>query len=300
MIDRRIWTFIYEPKVIDEMILNDNIKPVLKKALNEVPNLLLYGNAGLGKGTFTNILLRSTGFDKMWLNASDFTGIDAIRERVRPFATSMSMTDLKIVVLNEADSLTSGPQGAQKMLRQLMEDVQKITRFVLICNYEHNIIDELKSRCGGGIQFDNPPAKEIGKFCLKILKMEKVKYKAEDVISIVQKCYPDIRKTIQVLQLNTINKVLVGSRLSISEDVWKKIFNFMLKQDIENVRKELKSNYIDYPDLFKYLYENVGEFKEPGGAILLIGEHLNRNTFYPIKEINFMQMFAQMIFQKVV
>ena len=299
MIDRRIWTFAYEPTTIDECILNEDIKPILKKALDEVPNLLLYGTAGLGKGTFTNILLRHTGFDKMWINASDATGIDAIRERIRPFATSMSMSDLKIVVLNEADSLTSGPQGAQKMLRQLMEDVQKITRFILLCNYEHNIIDEIKSRCQT-VKIDNPPAKEIGRFCLKILKKEKVKYKSEDLISIVQKCYPDIRKTIQVLQLNTINKVLVGSRLSVSEDVWKKILVLMLKQDVENVRKELKSNYIDYPDLYKFLYENAGEFKEPGGAILLVGEHLHRNTFYPIKEINFMQMFVQMIFQKVI
>lgn len=299
MIDRRIWTFIYEPKTIDEMILNEDIKPILKEALDKVPNLLLYGTAGIGKGTFANIFLRHTGFDKMWINASDETGIDSIRERIRPFATSMSMTDLKIIVLNEADSLTSGPQGAQKMLRQLIEDVQKITRFILLCNYEHNIIDEIKSRCQT-IKFDNPPAKEIGKFCLKILKRERVKHEIKDVISIVQKCYPDIRKTIQVLQLNTINKHLVGSKLSVSEDIWKKILLMMVKQDVENVRKELKSNYIDYPDLYKYLYENAGEFKEPGGAILLIGEHLNRNTFYPIKEINFMHMFVQMIFQKVV
>jgi replication factor C small subunit len=299
VIDRRLWTFIYEPKTINEMILNEEIKPVLKEALNRLPNLLLYGTAGVGKGTFTNIILRHTGFDKMWINASDETGIDAIRERIRPFATSMSMTDMKIIVLNEADSLTSGPQGAQKMLRQLMEDVQKITRFILLCNYEHNIIDEIKSRCHT-IKIDNPPAKEIGKLCLFILRNEKVKFNVKDVVAIVEKCYPDIRKTINVLQLNTVNKKLVGSRLSVSEDVWKKIHSLMLKQDVENARKELKSNYIDYPDLYKYLYENAGEFKEPGGAIILIGEHLNRNTFYPIKEINFMHMFVQMIFQKVV
>jgi DNA polymerase III delta prime subunit len=299
VIDRRIWSFIYEPKTIDEMILNENIKPKLKKALDEVPNLLLYGTAGVGKGTFTNILLKHTGFDKMWINASDETGIDAIRERIRPFATSMSLSDLKIIVLNEADSLTSGPQGAQKMLRQLMEDVQKITRFVLLCNYEHNIIDEIKSRCQV-IKIDNPPAKEIGKFCLSILRKEKVKFNVKDVIKIVEKCYPDIRKTIQVLQLNTINKKLTGSQISVSENIWKKILSLMLKSDIENVRKELKSNYIDYPDLYKFLYENAGEFKEPGGAIILIGEHLNRNTFYPIKEINFMHMFVQMMLQKVI
>ena len=299
MIDRRLWTFVYEPKTIEEMILNEDIKPVLKEALDKLPPLLLYGTPGVGKGTFANIILRHTGFDKMWINASDETGIDAIRDKIRPFATAMSMTDMKIIVLNEADSLTSGPQGAQKMLRQLMEDVQKITRFILLCNYEHNIIDEIKSRCQT-IKIDNPPAKEIGKLCLNILRNEEVKFNVKDVIAIVEKCYPDIRKTINVLQLNTINKKLVGSRLSVSEDVWKKILWLMLKQDVENVRKELKSNYIDYPDLYKYLYENAGGFEQPGAAVLLIGEHLNRDTFYPIKEINFMHMYMQMIFQKVV
>jgi len=71
MIDRRIWTFAYEPTTIDEMILNDDIKPVLKKALEEVPNLLLYGNAGLGKGTFTNIMLRPVSYTHLTLPTSD-------------------------------------------------------------------------------------------------------------------------------------------------------------------------------------------------------------------------------------
>jgi DNA polymerase III delta prime subunit len=298
-IDRRIWTFKYEPTKISDMVLNEEIRPMLEEAIERVPNMLLYGTPGVGKGTFTNIFLKETGFDKMWINASDFTGIDAIRDKVRPFATSMSLSPLKIIVLNEADSLTSGPQGAQKMLRQLVEDVHKICRFILICNYVHFIIQEMESRFTY-IKIDDPPKKEIGKLCLKILKSEKVKYSAKDVISIVEKCYPDIRKTINVLQQNTIKGKLTGSRISLSEALWERVLSLILKQDVEGVRTELRSNYIDYPDLFKFLYENAGEFKEPGGAILLIGEHLNRNTLYPIKEINFMHMMVEMIFQKVI
>lgn len=294
-----MWPFKYEPQTLDEMVLNEDIKPILNKMLDEVPNILLYGTPGVGKGTFTKILLKHTGFDKMWINGSDETGIDSVREKVRPFATSMSLSDLKIVIINEADSLSSGQQGSQKALRQLIEDVEKICRFIFICNYVHYLIPEMESRFQI-IKIDNPPAIQIGKLCLKILKKENIKYKATDVVKIVEKCYPDIRKTINVLQMNTINGELRGSNISLSEALWEKILSLIKKQDIENVRKELKSNYIDYPDLYNYLYDNAGEFKEPGAAILMIGEHLYRDINYPIKEINFMRMVVDMIFNKVV
>jgi len=150
------------------------------------------------------------------------------------------------------------------------------------------------------VKLDNPPMKDIGKTCLTILKKEKIKYDPKNVIDIVKKCYPDIRKTINVLQQNTVNGKLTGSRISISEALWEKILRLIIKQDVEEVRKELRSNYIDYPDLYKFLYENAGEFKEPGAAILTIGEHLYRDATIAIKEINFMRMVVYMIFNKVV
>ena len=106
---------------------------------------MLYGKPGIGKGTFTHILLEQTKLPKLWINASDETGIDTIRDKVRGFATAMaSHGDMKIVVLNEGDSLSTVQKGAQKMLRQLIEDVQKITRFILLCNYDRYIIEELR------------------------------------------------------------------------------------------------------------------------------------------------------------
>lgn len=293
------WVYRYVPKTLPDIVLNEDIRPKLEKALREIPNMLLYGTPGIGKGCFANLFKTMSNVDYMWINASDENGIDVFREKIRPFATAMCIKDMKIVVLNEADSLTSGPQGSQKLLRQLIEDTYKICRFMLICNYENYIIPEIKSRCQV-IKFDNPPKKEIGKLCFKILRQERVNFDPKVVIEIIQKGYPDIRKIINVLQENTLNHELVSSRMDSSEEIFEKILKFMLKQDIENVREELRSNYIPYEHLYEYLYNNAGEFKEPGGAILNIGRFLYQDSTIANKEINFMTMVVNMIYEKVV
>ena len=298
-IRKNIWVYKYQPETFQDIILNDEIKPKLNKAVTELPNLLLYGKAGLGKGCFANVLIKKDNIDYMWINASDESGIDVVRSKIRPFATAMCMKDMKVVVLNECDSLTSGPQGSQKMLRQLMEDTYHLCRFILICNYENYIIDEIKSRCTV-LRFDNPPKKEIGKLCLKILRQENIKFEGKTVIEIVTKCYPDIRKTINVLQENCIEGKLTGSRIYASEVLFEKIFSLILTQDLESIIQELKSNYIPYPELYEYMYERAGEFKEPGAAILLIGKHLFQDNFVGIKEINFISMIVDMIYSKVI
>ena len=296
---KNIWVYKYQPEIFEDIIFNEDIRPKLRKAIDEMPNLLLYGSSGGGKGCFANIMLKKENIDNMWINASDESGIDVFRNKIRPFATAMCLKDMKVVVLNECDSMTSGPQGSQKLLRQLMEDTYKLCRFILLCNYDGYIIPEIKSRCQT-IRVDNPPAKEIGKLCLKILREEKIKLDPKTMTEIIKKCYPDIRKTINVLQENTVDGKLIGSSLSASEDVFRKILNLILKKDMDGVREELKSNYIPYPELYQFLYENAGEFAQPGGAILMIGKALRWDTTVAIKEINFMEMFVDMLYEKVI
>jgi hypothetical protein len=97
-----------------------------------------------------------------------------------------------------------------------------------------------------------------------------------------------------------VNGTLTGSRVFASEVLFEKILGFVLKKDIEKVREELKSNYIPYPELYEYLYENVGKTKQPGLAIIDIGKHLYQDTTIAIKEINFMAMVVSWIYNKVV
>jgi len=289
-----IWTFKYEPPTLDEMILAPSVREKFKKVITELPNMVIYSTPGQGKGTFVNILLKETGMDYMKINASDETGIDNLRTKVKSFATSLGSTDMKIVVLNEADALSSGQSGAQKLLRQLMEDVQEITRFILLANYEHLIIDELKSRGVGVIELSNPPAKEIYKHCMHILKCEGVEVRNKKaVIEIIKQFYPDIRRIINTMQFSVVDGVLDG--VELINDVYKNIVDNMASGDIDGIRKLLRSNAINYPELYRYLYENCSTFKSPGDVIITVGSYLYKDSIVAIKEINFMAMVIDLM-----
>lgn len=291
MKSNNIWSFKYEPKTFNGLILNENIRPKLKKAISELPNLILYGKPGVGKGTFTHILIKQSGIDYLWVNASDERGIDVMRDKIKSFSTALGISGLKLVVMNEGDNLTT---DAQRMLRQLMEDVHKITRFIFLANYEHLFIPEIKSRCQM-IELSDPPGKDILALCENVLISEKVKYDKKTIVSIIKKCYPDIRKTLWRLQENTIEGTLQSDKVSESEDVFSSVLSLMKNKDLDGLRKLLRSNVVDYIGLYEFLFENAGEFASPGDAILEIGEHLYRHDRVAIKEINLVHMVVSMM-----
>ena len=295
-----MWWYLYEPKKFEDMILNPEIKPYLEEAFEKVPNLLLVGPPGVGKGTYTRIFLKKTKLDKLWINASDERGIDTIRTKVKEFGRAMGFTGLKVIVMNEADALTP---DAQRSLRDEIEFVQNITRFIFQANYGHMIIDAIKARCQV-IEMNNPPAKEIFNHCYKILKDEKITtgpQEKKSVIEIIKHCYPDIRATINTLQLNVIKGKLRNKPVfSATEEIFADVFNAIKAKDVDNVRKILRSNYISYSDLYAYLFDQAGEFASPGDAILAIGEALRWDSLVAIKEINFMYMVMDIIKRGIV
>jgi DNA polymerase III delta prime subunit len=416
-----IWTFKYQPQTFDDVILNDDIRKKLSKAMVEVPNLMLVGPAGVGKGTFTHVFLKQTGLDYLWVNCSDETSIDNVRTKVKSFATSLGITPLKVVILNECleeneeiiigttdnqrpVSMKSLPNGefdivsyniergclendkaivvsdkvdelyeielddgrkikatsehpflvrrnseelfvklkdltnddklmslnknskiknikqigkgrviniqvnknhtfitkngiithncdylsvpAQAMMRDLMEQVQKITRFILMCNYGNKVIPELQSRCQV-IEMGNPPLKDIAKFVMTILKQERVSVdKVEVIIDTVKKLYPDIRSTINTLQLNSSNGHITSVKLENTNSVYEKILKLAINTDLDGIRKEIRSNSINYVDLYSYMFDNVDKMKNPGDAIIEISEALYRDSMVAVKEIN--------------
>jgi DNA polymerase III delta prime subunit len=298
------YEFKYMPKKFDDMILTAEIRPVLQKALKELPNLILSGPSGTGKGTFVDVLRAETGIDTLKLNCSDFTGVDDIREKVKPFATSVGFGEVKLVYLNEVDYLSA---NGQAMLRDLMETVQKYTRFILCCNYPHKLIDELFSRCQH-IELSNPPALDVAKRCFYVLDQEGVQYNKKSVIELVKKIWkkkPDIRKTLVVLKENVIDGVLRENIvMSASEETYGKILEGMQKGDPEAVRVLLKSNQIDYTSMYRFLYDALmGEediFKKDGEAIILTGDHDYRDNLVANREINFMTMYFKMLTKGVV
>ncbi len=294
----RLWEFTYAPKKWEDLIINEELKEPLRKAIKERPNMFIYGPAGIGKGSFIDVLVNENDLKNsiLKINASIEGGIETIREKVLPFsqAANYEIGKLKLVYLNEIDH--PNIQASQRSLRDLMEATNKITQWCLLANYPENIIPELKSRCQS-FHFNSPPAKEIYKRCGFILKNENVEFKKSSLVSLIKKCYPDIRNTIITLRQNVIDGKLKEQIIFNNADkTFDEIFQAIKTKDPEEVRKILKSSTIFYQQLYEYLYTKIMDNKDDdifgndAEMILLISEHLWRDTFVAIKEINFMDM----------
>ncbi len=287
-----IWCFKHEPSSFDNMVLDKQARTTLAKSFKEVPNLFISGPPGVGKGTFAHIFLKKTGYDHLWVNCSDETSVDNMRTKVKSFATALGITPMKIVVLNECDYLSV---SGQALLRDLMEQVQSITRFILMCNYPHKIIPELVSRCQS-IDLSSPPINEIAKFVMNVLKSENIKIKDLSAVSeTIKKLYPDIRRIVNTLQSNVNMDTLSTIQITETTANYEKIQACIKSKDIDGIRKILRSNSINYVDLYSYIFDNMDNFNNPGEAILTIAEYLYRDSIIAIKEINFISCVVELI-----
>lgn len=295
-----LWVVKYGPKTLDEMVVSDEKKIILKKIIKEIPTTLIAGKPGTGKGTFMDILLKETGCPYLKLNGSIDNSIDDIREKVRKFSTAFDPTSKKIVYFNECDRLSP---AAMDSLKDLQESVQHITRFFFLSNDEtlrNDIEGAIKSRCGYQINLNDPPGKNIYLRCLEILKKENVKIEdSKELLNLIKKCYPDMRKIIGTLQSNVQDGVLKKITFSTDQDLYAKIFKLMKTSDVDEVRKTIKSSFINYDDLYKYIYEEVVDnpdsIKNPADFMVIIGKYLYQNSVVAIKEINFMAFFVELI-----
>jgi replication factor C small subunit len=137
---------IISPDTLDGYIGNEHIIEKVKIFIEngDVPHLLFYGSAGTGKTTLAKIIANSVDADLMYINASDENSVDAVRDKIKRYASTVGFKRWKIIILDEADYLTPNAQAA---LRNLMETYSKTTRFILTCNYVEKIIDPIQSRC---------------------------------------------------------------------------------------------------------------------------------------------------------
>ena len=300
-----LWVEKYRPQILKEYVGNETIKNKIADYLKQgsIQNLLFHGVAGTGKTTLAKLIAKNLNCDLLYINASDERGIDTIRDKIIPFASSMSFNDVKIVILDEADYIT--PQ-AQATLRHTIEACSKTTRFIFTCNYLERIISPLQSRCQ---TFEiTPPSKdEVWKTCSNILNKENVVCDIDpegmviEIENIINTHYPDIRKIINTIQ----GSVVDGSRLNIDNNSLKNsqlggliVDALIRKAKLSEIRQILAdSGAREFDDLFKYIYDKSSALfgEREGEAILIIAKYQYEYTFVLEKEICIAAMLTKLL-----
>lgn len=294
-IEHSIWVEKYRPATLDDYITDKVTRAKIREYIDkqDIPHILLYGNAGCGKTSLSQILVKNIDCDFMMINASDERGIDTIRDKVKGFAVTMGFKPLKIIVLDECDGL---PGDSQRALRNIIESYSSNTRFILTANYIERIIDPLVSRCQT-FKLTPPSKKEVAVALVNILTQENVEYDTKTVVQIVKTHYPDIRKIIGTAQLQTNDSVLsVSAEELVGQDVKLKVIDILtdssitLTNKITDIRQLVADNQVrDFAGLYRTLYDTVDKYasdKIPQ-AIIAIADGQYRSEFVVDKEITF-------------
>ena len=283
-----LWVEKYRPTTLEEYVGNEIIKDKIADYLKQgsIQNLLFHGVAGTGKTTLAKLIAKNLNCDLLYINASDERGIDTIRDKIIPFASSMSFNDVKIVILDEADYIT--PQ-AQATLRNVIESCSKTTRFIFTCNYLERIISPLQSRCQT-FEIIPPSKQEVWQKCKTILNDEGVSSSPKEVEPIVDAHYPDIRKIINTLQGSIINNTVKADHGSLKNtQLGGLVVDALIrKAKLSEIRQILAdSGSREFDDLFKYIYDKSSTLfgDKEGEAILIIAKYQYEYTFVLEKEI---------------
>ena len=288
----------YRPSTLEHYVGNENIKEVIQKYLNQndIQNFIFYGGAGTGKTTLAKIIVKNLDCDFLYLNASDENGIDTIREKVKGFASTASFKGIKVIILDEADFITIQGQAA---LRNVIETFSRSTRFILTCNYIERVIDPIQSRCQ--VLKIVPPSKlDTAKHTAWVLDQEEISYETDNIKSIVNQYYPDLRKMLNTIQSSTINgKLLLDKDVLISSNYMLSVIKELsTSKNWKNIRQIIADSGVkDFEELYRFLFENSSKYASDreGSVAIILNEHLYQSNFRIDKEINIMSAISKII-----
>jgi len=300
--ENTLWTEAFRPNTLEGYIGNEHIIEKVKIfiANGDVPHLLFYGSAGTGKTTLAKIIANSVDADLMYINASDENSVDAVRDKIKRYASTVGFKRWKIIILDEADYLTPNAQAA---LRNLMETYSKTTRFILTCNYVEKIIDPIQSRCQTFAIM--PPNKtDVAKRLVSVLEEKQVQYDIKDIAAIINASYPDIRRAINTAQSCVIeNRLTLDKASAIQANYMTEVLEMLKnakdkKVAFTKIRQCIADSKVrDFTPMYTFLYDNLDEFAHGHIApcILIIAESQFKDASVVDKEINIMAMFVNIL-----
>jgi len=303
-----LWVEEYRPKTIDDCILPSSLKTLFKSFIDkgELSNLLFSGTPGIGKTTVAKALCEQLNCDWIMINGSEEGGIDVLRDKIKNFASTVSLSGgKKVVILDEADYLN--PQSTQPALRGFIEEFHKNCRFILTCNFKNRIIEPLHSRFSN-IEFKISPkdkpklASKLFERTISILKENNVDYNDKVLAQLVKKHFPDFRKVINELQRYSVSgSIDSGILTNITNENLKSLMKLLKEKDFTETRKWVTQNLDNDPvRIFRSIYDNLYDNLQPETiphAVLILADYQYKSAFVADQEINFTACLTEIMSQ---
>lgn len=292
---KELWVDKYRPSKLEGYIFQDpHLKTQIEGWIKEggFPHLLFKGGAGTGKTTLARIIMNEVG-----VQDSDILNVNGSKEgrkiewvdKLIMFCSTMPFGDFKVVFIDEADYMNA--QSVQPALRNLMEEYSHSVRFILTCNYPNKILPAIHSRCQS-IQIEKSDVTEFTEKVATILINEEVRFDLDTLDTYVKATYPDLRKCINNLQLNSVNGELhVPGTAESSSDYKVEMVELFKRGKINEARKLICGQALpdEMEEIYRWLYDNIelfGHEEQQNKAILIIKQGLVDHTLVIDPEIN--------------
>ena len=305
--DNFLWVEKYRPKTVQDCILPPGLKAIFSKVVEtgEIPNLILSGTSGLGKTTIARALCSELDLDVLQINASEESGIDTLRSKIKQFASSVSLHSgkHKVVLLDEADYLNA--QSTQPALRAFIEEFSASCRFILTCNFKNRIIEPLHSRCSV-IEF-NTNKTELSKLCVEflerlehILTTEKVSYNKKVIAELIMKYAPDWRRVLNECQkFSSTGELESDVLVTLNNKKISELATYIKEKNFRDMRKWVALNSdLDSSVIFRGIYDSMYEHIEASSipqAVIILGEYQYKAAFVADKELNMVACLTELM-----